>query len=116
MNLAANGDTGGTVQTLVFFALIFGLFYLLLIRPQSKRRKEAERMQKEIGAGAKVITVGGLYGTIVGTDDDSVQLEIAPGVTARYARQAVARVLEQPSQPETTDSSGSGDVIEPSDN
>jgi preprotein translocase subunit YajC len=75
------------------FALLFGLMYLLFIRPQSKRRREAEQMQRTLGTGKKVITIGGLYGTIVDSDDESVTLEISPGVSARYARQAVARVL-----------------------
>lgn len=75
------------------FALLFGLMYLLFIRPQSKRRREAEQMQRTLGNGDKVITIGGLYGTVVGSDDESVTLEIQPGVAARYARQAIARVL-----------------------
>ena len=65
----------------------------------NRQRKEAESMQKSLGAGDKVITIGGLYGTVVSTDDESVTLEIAPGVTARYARQAVGRVTEQVKAP-----------------
>ncbi len=82
------------------FALLFGLMYLLFIRPQSKRRREAEQMQRALGAGSKVITIGGLYGTIVDSDDESVMLEIQPGVTARYARQAIARVQSAEPAPE----------------
>jgi len=77
------------------FALLFGLMYLLFIRPQSKRRKEAEQMQRQIGVGDQVITIGGLHGTVAGTDDETVTLEISPGVTARYARQAIARVTSR---------------------
>ncbi|MBV1850358.1 preprotein translocase subunit YajC [Catellatospora tritici] len=80
-------------------ALLFGLMYFMFIRPQSKRRKEAESMQKALGAGDKIITIGGLYGTVVGVDDESVTLEISPGVTARYARQAVGRVVSQTTAP-----------------
>lgn len=82
------------------FALLFGLMYLLFIRPQSKRRREAEQMQRSLDEGNKVITIGGLYGTVVGSDDESVTLEISPGVTARYARQAIARVLPSASTSE----------------
>ncbi|GAB4058571.1 hypothetical protein GCM10028775_66450 [Catellatospora paridis] len=56
-------------------------------------------MQKSLGAGDKVITIGGLYGTVVSTDDESITLEISPGVTARYARAAVGRVTEQVTVP-----------------
>nr|WP_281167368.1 preprotein translocase subunit YajC [Catelliglobosispora koreensis] len=83
------------MTTVGMFALLFGAMYFLFIRPQSKRRKEAEQMQKQLGAGDEIITIGGLYGTVVSADDESVTLEISPGVNARYARQAVARVLTQ---------------------
>jgi preprotein translocase subunit YajC len=86
---------GNLLTTLGMFALLFGAMYFLFIRPQSKRRKEAESMQKQIGPGDKVITIGGLYGTVESTDDDSVTLEIHPGVNARYSRQAIARVLDR---------------------
>lgn len=82
------------------FALLFGLMYLLFIRPQSKRRREAEQMQRALGAGDKIVTIGGLYGTVVEADDEAVTLEISPGVTARYARQSIARVLTSASSPE----------------
>jgi preprotein translocase subunit YajC len=77
------------------FAVLFGLMYFMFIRPQSRRRREAAEMQKQLSPGDKVITIGGLYGTVETADDESVQLEIAPGVTARYARQAIARVTER---------------------
>jgi preprotein translocase subunit YajC len=77
------------------FAVLFGLMYLMFIRPQSKRRREAQEMQSKLGPGDKVITIGGLYGTVETADDESVALEISPGVTARYARQAIARITER---------------------
>jgi preprotein translocase subunit YajC len=87
---------GGNIWTTVaMFAVLFGLMYFLFIRPQSRRRREAQEMQKQLGPGDKVITIGGLYGTVESADDESVQLEIAPGVIARYARQAIARVTER---------------------
>jgi preprotein translocase subunit YajC len=94
---------GNLLTTLGMFALLFGAMYFLFIRPQSKRRKEAEQMQKQIGAGDKVITIGGLYGTVASTDDDSVTLEIHPGVNARFSRQAIARVLDR----------AGGDIVAP---
>ena len=93
------GTSGSALPTIIMFALLFGLMYFMFIRPQAKRRKEAESMQKSLGAGDKVITIGGLYGTVVSTDDESITLEISPGVTARYARQAVGRVTEQVTAP-----------------
>lgn len=50
-------------------------------------------MQSAMGAGDEVITVGGLYGTVQAVEDDSVLLEIAPGVVTRYARAAISKVV-----------------------
>ncbi|HEX8632359.1 MAG TPA: preprotein translocase subunit YajC [Catenuloplanes sp.] len=88
-------------------ALLFGVMYFMMIRPQQKRRREAQQMQASLGAGDEVITIGGLYGTVVSVDDDTVTLEVAPGVENRYARPAIARVskqaerIEEPSVVET---------------
>lgn len=99
--LIAQQAQGGSIwPTIGMFALLFGLMYLLFIRPQSKRRREAEQMQRQIGQDDKIITIGGLYGTVVSTDDESVTLEISPGVTARYSRQAIARVTERADRPD----------------
>ncbi|GIJ22681.1 hypothetical protein Vlu01_33050 [Micromonospora lutea] len=90
-------------------ALLFGVMYFMMIRPQQKRRREAESMQANLSAGDEVVTIGGLYGTVTGVEDDSVLLEVAPGVQTRYARPAIARVVtpaERPVEatPEETDS------------
>lgn len=104
------GQGGGSIwPTIILFAVLFGAMYLLFIRPQSKRRREAEQMQRQLGAGDDVITIGGLYGTVVETDEESVILEISEGVTARYARQAVARVVNSAAA-----SSEAGETEEPS--
>jgi preprotein translocase subunit YajC len=69
------------------------VMYLVVIRPQSRKRKEMASLQQSVGVGSEVLTIGGLYGTVVGTDDESVTLEVAPGVTNRYARGAIGRVV-----------------------
>jgi preprotein translocase subunit YajC len=69
------------------------VMYLVVIRPQSRKRKEMASMQQNVDVGSQVLTIGGLYGTVVGSDDESVTLEVAPGVTNRYARGAIGRVV-----------------------
>jgi preprotein translocase subunit YajC len=85
---------GASLTPLLFLALLFGVMYFLMIRPQQKRRREAQQMQAGIGPGDEIVTIGGLYGTVTGVDDDTVTLEVAPGVHARYARGAIARVVD----------------------
>lgn len=99
MYFAGEGGTaagGGSLAPLFMIVLLFAVMYFLLIRPQQKRRREALQMQSALGVGDEVITIGGLYGTIAALDDESVTLEVAPGVQTRYARSAVARVVSSP--------------------
>ena len=71
------------------------LLYFVLIRPQSKRRREAMNMQSTIGPGDEVQTIGGLYGTVTEVDDDSTTIEAAPGVHLRFAKTPSAAELHQ---------------------
>jgi preprotein translocase subunit YajC len=91
--LAAGGSSGNPLGTLLIFALIFGAMYLLLIRPQQKRRRQAMEMQNSIGVGDEVVTIGGLHATVVAMEDDIAHLEAQPGVVLRYARGAISRVI-----------------------
>jgi preprotein translocase subunit YajC len=91
---AASGGGGlGSFTPILMIVLLFGVMYFMMIRPQQKRRREAENMQSSIGPGDEVVTIGGLYGTVVTIDNETVTLEVAPGVQNRYARPAVARVV-----------------------
>ncbi|MEU6022759.1 preprotein translocase subunit YajC [Micromonospora sp. NPDC048871] len=90
---AAEGGGAGNFTPILMIALLFGVMYFMMIRPQQKRRREAEAMQTGLSVGDEVVTIGGLYGTVSGVEDDSVLLEVAPGVQTRYARPAIARVV-----------------------
>ncbi|MFF5172971.1 preprotein translocase subunit YajC [Micromonospora sp. NPDC000089] len=96
---AAGGGAGG-LTPIIMIALLFGVMYFMMIRPQQKRRREAESMQSTLGIGDEVVTIGGLYGTVTGVEDDTVLLEVAPGVQTRYARPAIARVVTKAEQVE----------------
>jgi len=96
---------GGSLYQLLPFILIFVIFYFLLIRPQQKKQKQAQKdretMLKALKAGDKIVTTGGIYGTIVAVreKDDTVQLRIAQSVSVEAERSAIARL--QPSEKET---------------
>lgn len=79
--------------------LIMGIFYVLLILPAHRRQKKTLEMLKALKNGDKVITNGGIYGTIVGLDSESVQLRIAEQVKIRVSRSAIAGL-----QPEAKES------------
>lgn len=82
-----------TVESLPFFVLILVAFYLLIIRPQRARAKAAQQLQESLVPGAEVMTTAGLYGTLTEIRDDSVLLEVSPGVTLRFAKAAIGRIV-----------------------
>ncbi|MCG6552357.1 MAG: preprotein translocase subunit YajC [Candidatus Magnetominusculus sp. LBB02] len=77
-----------------FFPLIviFGIFYLLLIRPQQKKAKEHKEMLNNIKKGDKVITSGGVYGLVESVGDNTVVLKIAENVKVKFGKSFVAAV------------------------
>lgn len=95
LTLAAE-QTGGSNPTsfLLTLALIFGAMYLLLIRPQRTRMRALARVQATLAPGSEVVLTSGIYGTVVNVEQDSLHLEIAPGVHVKVVRGAVARVLD----------------------
>jgi preprotein translocase subunit YajC len=95
------GGGGSSWTLLMMMALIFGAMYFLMIRPQQRRRREVETMQSSLGLGDEVVTIGGLYGRVTELDDETVLLEVAPGIENRYARGAISRVVTKASERET---------------
>lgn len=90
--------------------LIFVVFYVVLILPQSRRRKQALALQRNVEPGARVMLTSGLYGTIAEIDDDVLVVEIADGVLARFAKASVLRVLpEDVDEVEETQETGETD-------
>ena len=78
----------GIVSLLPLVAIAL-LFWLLIIRPASKRQKDQARMQSAISVGEQVMLTSGIFGTVTELDDDRLSVEIAPGVVVRVARGAV---------------------------
>ncbi|MEW6061243.1 MAG: preprotein translocase subunit YajC [Bacteroidota bacterium] len=87
------GQGGGEIySTLIMFALIIGIFYFMIIRPQQKRQKEREKLLSAIKKGDKIITAGGIHGEIVGIDEKTVLVEIADKVKVKLERNSIAVV------------------------
>jgi len=76
--------------------LIMVIFYFLMIMPAQRRQKKVAEMLRNLKTGDKVITNGGIYGTIMGLDDDSVQLRIAEQVKIKVSRAAIAGLQAEP--------------------
>ncbi|HQT93701.1 MAG: preprotein translocase subunit YajC [Acidobacteria bacterium 21-70-11] len=72
------------------FLLIFGIFYLLLIMPMRKRQKKHQELLSKLTKGDRVITTGGIFGTVVEAEGDVLTIRIADNVKIQVARSAVA--------------------------
>jgi preprotein translocase subunit YajC len=79
----------GGISLFLPLILVMVIFYVLMIMPAQRRQKKVALMLKNLKNGDKVITNGGIYGTIVGLEDDAVQLRIADQVKIKLARSAI---------------------------
>jgi preprotein translocase subunit YajC len=102
-----NGGSGGLLTGMLPLILIFGIFYFLLIRPQQKRQKQIQldrdAMLSALKPNDKVVTSGGIYGSIVAVRDkeDTLMLKIAQSVTIEVQRNAIAGL--QPNESKETE-------------
>ncbi|HPU98812.1 MAG TPA: preprotein translocase subunit YajC [Candidatus Hydrogenedentes bacterium] len=74
---------------------MFGIMYFFMIRPQQKRERERREMLSSLSKGDKVVTSGGICGTVVGLSEDRVILKVAENVTIEFLRGAVAQVISK---------------------
>jgi len=93
--------------SLLPFAVILLAFWLLILRPQRARMRAVQETQSALHVGVQVITTAGLYGTVVALDDETVTLEVAPGVRNKYVRAAVGRVITPTSEAGGSPAAGS---------
>ena len=87
------GGSANLISTLIMFGAIFLIFYFMIIRPQQKRGKEREKMLSNMQKGDKVITSGGLHGTIAGIDEKTVLLQVSENVKMKFEKSAIASVI-----------------------
>ncbi|MDX1575462.1 MAG: preprotein translocase subunit YajC [Kiloniellales bacterium] len=93
----AAGGGGADFSFLIMMVLLFAVFYFLLIRPQQKKVKAHKAMVESLKRGDKVVTQGGLYGTVTKVVSDAeLQVEIADGVRVRVVKGTISEVLSKP--------------------
>lgn len=83
---------GGGFESLFFLAAIFVVFYFFIIRPQSKRQKEIQDKVNALKKGDKVITTGGIIGTVASIEDAEVLIEVDKDVKIRLMKTAIGDV------------------------
>ena len=94
---------------LLALLLTFGLMWVLLILPQQRRMRQHQAVVASLRAGDEVVTAGGVYGTITSVDEDTLAVEVAPGVVLRVLRSAVSQRVG-PSDDEVIDDEDDDDM------
>ncbi len=91
------GGGGGSqlITMLVTFGLIIVVFYFLVIRPQNKKQKDAKKMLQSIRKGDRVVTIGGMHGSVESVKEDFVVLKVDDNVKLKFSKSAVSQVLER---------------------
>jgi len=85
---------GGGGSMLLMLVAIFAIFYFLMIRPESKRRKERQTMLDALKRHDKIVTVGGLYGEVIDVHEDRVVIRIGEDIKVEVAKSAISTVRE----------------------
>jgi preprotein translocase subunit YajC len=100
-NLFAQAAPQGGSPLMQFLPLIaiFAIFYFLVLRPQSRKAREHQKMLSELKKGDDVVTQGGIIGKITGIKDGELTLQVQEGVRLRVLRSAITSVYAQPTAP-----------------
>jgi preprotein translocase subunit YajC len=92
---AADGASGGptsSLMTFLPFIAIIAIFYFLIIRPQNKKQKETQRMLSTLKKGDRVVTIGGIHGTIQSVKEQSIIIKVDENTKIEFSRSAVSGV------------------------
>lgn len=94
MEMAQPAATGGNyLSSILPFIFMFVIFYFLLIRPQQKRTKQRNAMLSTVKKNDKVVTIGGIHGTVVDLTDDTVVLRVNESTKLTFERNAINSVI-----------------------
>lgn len=99
---ASSGGGSSLAFTLIYLAVILGVMYFLLIRPQRKKTKEEKKMRENLQVGDEIVTIGGIYGRVISLKEDTIVIESksdhAKLTVARWALQQNLTVHDEPAK------------------
>ena len=95
---APAGQQGGGWSMWIMLALIFVIMWFFMIRPQRKQQKELENFRNALKKGDKVVTIGGIYGTVAEIKEESVLIEVDNNVKIRVSKQALVKDFTDPTR------------------
>ena len=109
--VAQQGGAEGIWGTVIMFAVIFLIFWFILIRPQKKEMERHQKLLSGLKVGDKVVTAGGIFGTVKSVDGAVIQLDIGKGTKIKIDRQKIQKKQEE-FLSEASDEDGSDDEDE----
>ncbi len=104
MNLFAQAQTGAQTQQtspysmLIMFGLIAVIFYFFLIRTQKKKQKDHKDMVNNVKAGTRILTIGGVYGTITRVLDDRFEIEVDKNTRLLVTKSSISSIIDKDSK------------------
>lgn len=98
MNLLQAAPAGNGMVTIVMIVLMLGVFYFLLIRPQKKEQKRFQNMLNELKKGDRIVTIGGIHGTISSVKENSVILKVDDNCKLEISKNGVASIVDTKSK------------------
>jgi preprotein translocase subunit YajC len=115
---AGDGAAGGPtsfITSLVPFAAIIAIFYFLIIRPQNKKQKDTQKMLAALKKGDKIVTIGGIHGTIQSVKESSVIVKVDENTKVEFSRSAISGVEavakeDKTEKPESKNEKDSGET------
>ena len=100
----AEAGTGSLITSFLPFIAVILIFYFLIIRPQSKKRKETEKMLGGLKKGDKIVTIGGIYGTIQAVRETTVIVRVDDNVKLEFTRSAISSIISPAREERSYDS------------
>ena len=90
-----SSTSGSMTTTIIMFVAIIAIFYFLIIRPQKKRDKETKAMLDAMKKGDKVITIGGIHGTVVTVKEQTVVIKVDDNTRMEFTKSAISTVVNK---------------------
>lgn|SRR5690554_3777700 len=93
LQTASAGNSPSLLVSMAPIAIIFLIFYFLMIRPQNKKQKETEKMISALKKGDKIVTIGGIHGVVSTTKEQTVIVKVDDNAKMEFSRSAIAQVI-----------------------
>ena len=93
LQAAQPAGQGNMLMSVVPFILIIAIFYFFIIRPQNKKQKETEKMINALKKGDKIVTIGGIHGTVTSTKEKTVIVKVDSNAQIEFSRSAISAVI-----------------------